>query len=157
MKRIFLFFAVLCFFVLPVLAVDTFTSASVKNFYGKTALEGKELVKAINSTSGFYIISTTNPDGSANAAFAIYRAKEYKGKTYLQMLFGENQTLQNLNREKKGVAVYARPPEGEKPFAVSGARIRFILLEDKALLKELNKDSKRPSLFGEIIEVKPLG
>ena len=49
-----------------VLAEDTdaFTSASVSSYYGDSALTGDDLMNAINSFSGTYLICTTNPDGT---------------------------------------------------------------------------------------------
>ena len=73
MKRLFALTLALCLLALPVLAepaVDTFTTASVNNFYGK--IEGDELMNAINSYSGFYAVATVNPDGTPNLAFFIY-------------------------------------------------------------------------------------
>ena len=43
--------------------VDAFTSASVTDFYGDNALTGDELMNAINSFSGFYLL--TNGEGLA--------------------------------------------------------------------------------------------
>ena len=53
------------------LAEDAVSSASVADFYGQTALTGDDLMNAINSFSGFYLVCTTNPDGSANAALFV--------------------------------------------------------------------------------------
>ena len=62
----------------PALAeVDAFTSASVTDFYGDNALTGDELMNAINSFSGFYLVCTTNPDGSANAGYFIYGCADF--------------------------------------------------------------------------------
>ena len=41
--------------------VDAFTSASVTDFYGDNALAGDELMNAINSFSGFYLVCTHQP------------------------------------------------------------------------------------------------
>ena len=142
------------------LAEDTFTSASVTDHYVDDALTGDELMNGLNSFSGFYLLATTNPDGSANVGYFIFGCKELNGNYYLQMGLAENQTLQNLIREKTGVAVYAKAPgneEGDKPFAVAGARIRFVLVEDEELIKELQGESSRPSLYAEFVEVLPLG
>ncbi len=162
MKRFFTLALILCLFALVPASMesDAFTSASIKNHYGDFALEGEELMNAMNSFSGFYQVATTNPDGSPNSAYFIFGCKELNGKYYVQLGLAENQSLQNLQREKVGVAVYAKAPSGEegaKPYAVSGARIRFRLVEDEALIKELQGDSQRPALYGEFVEVLPLG
>lgn len=162
MKRFFTLALILCLFALVPASMesDAFTSASIKNHYGDFVLEGEELMNAMNSFSGFYQVATTNPDGSPNSAYFIFGCKELNGKYYVQLGLAENQSLQNLQREKVGVAVYAKAPSGEegaKPYAVSGARIRFRLVEDEALIKELQGDSQRPALYGEFVEVLPLG
>ena len=46
---------------------DAFTSASVASYYADSALTGDDLMNAINSFSGTYLVCTTNPDGSVNA------------------------------------------------------------------------------------------
>lgn len=162
-KRTLCLLAALCLFSLPVLAetADTFTSASATtDHYGDYALAGDDLEKALNSISGFYLVCTTNPDGSANAAFAIFGAVQHEGKLYLQMGFAENQTKANILANKKGLAVYAANPgtaEGDKPYAVSGARMSFQLVEDEELIKTLQGDSKRPAIFVEVVNTLPLG
>lgn len=162
MKRVFSLTLVLCLFLtLPaVMETDTFTSASINDYYGSSALTEGELLAALNSFSGFYLIVTTNPDGSPNAGYFIFGCKELNGQYYLQMGLAENQTLHNLMRDKEGVAVYAAAPgtgEEDKPYAVSGARIRFSIVEDEELIKELQGDAERPSLYGVFTEVLPLG
>ena len=71
---------------------DAFTSASVKDHYEDFALTGDDLLKAVNSFSGFYLVSTTNPDGSPNAGYFIYGLKELNGKFYVQLVLAENQS-----------------------------------------------------------------
>ncbi len=140
---------------------DTFTSASITtNHYGDFALTGDELANALNSFSGFYLVCTTNPDGSANAAVAIYGAVQHEGKMYLQLGLADNQTKANLLADKKGLAVYAANPgtdEGDKPYAISGARMTFQLVEDEELIKTLQGDNQRPAIFAEVLETVPLG
>ena len=55
---------------------DAVSSASVADFYGATALTGDELMDAINSFSGFYLVSTTNPDGTPNSAYFIFAMRK---------------------------------------------------------------------------------
>ena len=66
-------------------APDTYTSASVADYYGAAALTGDDLMNAINSFSGFYLVCTTNPDGSANAGYFIYGCVKHEDKYYLKM------------------------------------------------------------------------
>ena len=139
---------------------DAVSSASVADFYGATALTGDELMDAINSTSGFYLVSTTNPDGTPNSAYFIFAMRKNEDKYYLQLGLAENQSKQNLAANGEGLAVYAATPsseEGAKPYAVSGARIRFKAVTDEDLLKVLNPEGREGSLFFEVTEVRPLG
>lgn len=164
MKKLLAVLCVLCMMVaaVPALAetVDATSSASVADFYADSALTGDDLMNAINSFSGFYLVSTTNPDGSANSAFFIYGCKALDGKYYLQMGLAENQSRQNLLANGTGVAVYAANPSGEegaKPYAVSGARMRFTVVTDAELLTALGVEEGAATIMCEITEIKPLG
>lgn len=140
---------------------DTFASASVADFYGASALTGDDLMNAINSQSGCYLVSTTNPDGTPNTAYFIFAMKKLDDKYYVQLGLAENQSKANLLANGSGLAVYAANPsdeEGAKPYAVSGARIRFVAIEDQAVVDALNADAARPgAMFFEVTEVRPLG
>ena len=139
---------------------DTFTSASVSHFYADSALTGDALMDAINTFSGFYLVSTTNPDGTPNSAFFIFSCLKNDDTYYLQMGLAENQSKLNLTQNGGGLAVYAASPSGEegaKPYAVSGARMRFTQVTDETLLKTLNPSGNEAALFFEITEVLPLG
>ena len=99
----------------PALAeVDAFTSASVTDFYGDNALTGDELMNAINSFSGFYLVCTTNPDGSANAGYFIYGCAELDGKYYLKMgLAEEPEPSESADqRRRPGRVCHAATPAG---------------------------------------------
>ena len=149
--------------VLPVAAlteetVDTFTSASVANFYGDYGLAGDDLMNAVNSQSGCYIVCTTNPDGSPNAGYFIFAIKKLDDKYYLQLGLAPNQSKLNLEANGEGLAVYAaNPVEGAKPYAVSGARIRFVAIQDQAVIDALMADARQGAMFFEIVDVQPLG
>ncbi|MBR5547809.1 MAG: hypothetical protein IKU70_12640 [Clostridia bacterium] len=138
---------------------DTFATASVADYYAANALTGDDLMNAVNGQSGCYLISTTNPDGTPNTAYFIFAIKKLDDKYYLQLGLAENQSKANLLANGNGLAVYAANPEADaKPYAVSGARIRFVAIEDQAIVEKLNADAARPgALFFEIVEVKPLG
>ena len=155
---------VLCLMmVLPVAAlaedaVDAFTSASTANYYGQYGLTGDDLMAAVNSQSGCYIVCTTNPDGSPNAGYFIFAIKKLGDKYYLQLGLAPNQSSANLTANGEGLAVYAaNPVEGGMAYAVSGARIRFVAIEDQAVLDELLKDARQGAMFFEIVDVQPLG
>ena len=138
---------------------DTFATASVADYYAANALTGDDLMNAVNGQSGCYLISTTNPDGTPNTAYFIFAIKKLDDKYYLQLGLAENQSKANLLANSNGLAVYAANPEADaKPYAVAGARIRFVAIEDQAIVVKLNADVARPgALFFEIVEVKPLG
>ena len=73
MKRFLLILLVLCLLVPCCFAegaTDAVTSASVMDFYG-AALEGDDLMNAINSYSGFYTVTTVNADGTPLTGFFI--------------------------------------------------------------------------------------
>ena len=147
--------------VLPVAALaeeatDTFTSASVANYYGAYGLTGDDLMNAVNSQSGCYIVCTTNPDGSPNAGYFIFAIKKLNDKYYIQLGLAENQTKANLEQTGEGLAVYATIPT-DKPYAVGGARFYFETIEDQAIVDELMKDARQGAMFFEITEVLPLG
>lgn len=144
----------------PAMAEDAVSSASVADFYADTALTGDDLMNAVNSFSGFYIISTTNPDGTPNSAFFIYSIVKNEDKYYLQLGLADNQSKANLEANGEGLAVYAANPsseEGAKPYAVAGARIRFKALEDPSLAEVLNASGRPGAMFFEITEIRPLG
>ena len=138
-------------------ATDAFTSASVANYYAQYALEGDALMEAVNGQAGFYLICTTNPDGSPNAGVFIFAIKKLNDKYYLQLGLAENQSKLNLNANGEGLAVYAANPTGDKAYAVSGARFYFKAIEDQAIVDELMKDARQGAMFFEITEVLPLG
>ena len=146
--------------VLPMAAMaeDAFTSASVANYYGQFGLTGDDLMNAVNSQSGCYIVNTTNPDGSPNAGYFIFAIKKLDDKYYLQLGLAPNQSSANLNANGEGLAVYAaNPVEGAKPYAVSGARIRFAAIEDQAVIDAQMLDARQGAMFFEIVDVQPLG
>ena len=92
MKRFLLLVLALCLFISCCFAeegTDTITSASVVDYYG-TALEGDELMNAINSFTGFYAVTTVNPDGTPLTGFFIYSCvKDEDGNYYLGLGLGE--------------------------------------------------------------------
>ena len=147
--------------VLPVAALaeeatDTFTSASVANYYGAYGLTGDDLMNAVNSQSGCYIVCTTNPDGSPNAAVFIFGIKKLGDKYYIQLGLADNQSKANLARTGEGLAVFGFANEG-MTFGTGGARFYFTAIEDQAIVDELMKDARPGQMYFEITEVLPLG
>ena len=152
--------------VLPMAAlaeetVDAFTSASQSNFYGQYALTGDDLMNAVNdwygeAIKGTYLVCTTNPDGSPNAAVFIFGIKKLNDKYYIQLGLADNQSKANLARTGEGLAVFGFPNEGNT-FGTGGARFYFTAIEDQAITDELMKDSRATQMYFEITEVMPLG
>jgi len=160
LKALLLSCLLLALSILPAMAEDAVSSASVADFYADTALTGDDLMNAINSFSGTYLVSTTNPDGTPNTAFFIYSMVKHEDKYYLQLGLAENQSKANLAANGEGLAVYAANPDvagGAKPYPVSGARIRFKALEDASLAETLNTSGRPGAMFFEITEIRPLG
>ena len=150
----------LCAFAVAEEQVDAVSSASVADFYGDYALTGDELMNAINSFSGTYLVSTTNPDGTPNTAFFIFSMVKHEDKYYLQLGLAANQSKANLEANGNGLAVYAANPTGEegaKPYAVAGVRIWFDAIEDAAVLEALQANAREGAMFYEITLVRPLG
>ena len=135
---------------------DAVSSASFADFYGAAALTGDELMDAINSFSGFYLVCTTNPDGSANAGYFIYGCVKHEDKYYLKMGLAANQSKLNLETNGKGLAVYAAVP-GDKPYATAGARMEFTVVTDAELLTALGVEAGGSSIMCEVTSVRPLG
>ena len=144
----------------PAMAEDAVSSASVADFYADTAITGDELMNAVNSFSGTYLVSTANPDGTPNTAFFIFSMVKHEDKYYLQLGLAENQSKANLAAKGEGMAVYAANPDiagGAKPYPVAGARIWFKALEDPSLAETLNASGRPGAMFFEITEIRPLG
>ena len=152
--------ALVALFCLPAMAEDAVSSASVADYYADTALTGDDLMNAINSFTGTYLVSTTNPDGTPNTAFFVFSMLKHEDKYYLQLGLAENQSKINLEKNGVGQAVYGANPTGEegaKPYPVAGARIRFKALEDPSLVEVLNAAGRPGAMFFEATEIRPLG
>jgi len=142
------------------LAEDVVSSASVSDSFAQFALTGDDLMNAINTFSGTYVVTTVNPDGTPNAAYFISSMVKHGEDYYLQLGLAENQSKANLNAGSKGVAVYAANPtgaEGAPAYSVSGARIWFEALEDEAIAAELAAGARPGAAFYKITAVRPLG
>jgi len=161
MKKFFALFLALLMVSSIALAEDVVSTASVADYYASAALTGDDLMNAVNSQSGTYLVSTTNPDGTPNTAYFIFAIKKLNDQYYLQLGLAENQSKANLTANGNGLAIYAANPsdeEGAKDYTISGARIWFQAIEDQAVIDALNADVARPgALFFEIVNVRPLG
>ena len=142
------------------LAEDVVSSASVSDSFAQFALTGDDLMNAINTFSGTYVVTTVNPDGTPNAAYFIFSMVKHGEDYYLQLGLAENQSKANLNAGSKGVAVYAANPtgaEGAPAYSVSGARIWFEALTDEAVAAALAANARPGAAFYKITAVRPLG
>ena len=152
---------IMAFAAVPALAeTDAVSSASVADYYADAALTGDDLMNAINSFTGTYLVSTTNPDGTPNTAFFVFSMIKYEDAYYLQLGLAENQSKANLTANGSGMAVYAANPSGEEgamPYAVAGARIWFKNIEDEAVLNALSEGARPGAMFFEITQIRPLG
>ena len=141
-------------------APDAVTSASTSDSFADYALTGDDLMNAINTFSGTYLVATANPDGTPNVAYFIFSMVKHEDKYYLQLGLAENQSKANLAANGEGFAVYAASPsteEGAKPYAVAGARMRFEVVTDEALVKTLNTSGREGAMFYEVVEFRSLG
>lgn len=141
--------------------VDVAASASVANFYGDYALTGDDLMNALNSFSGTYLIVTTDAEGNPNVGYFIYGMVSKDGEYYLQLGLAANQSRANLEATGKCIAVYAANPDfsdpNAKPYSVAGARMWCEAVTDEALFNELNATGSATVMFYHVVTVKPLG
>ncbi len=136
---------------------DAVTSASVADYYASGALTGDDLMNAINSFTGTYLVSTVNPDGTPNVAYFVFSMVKHEDKYYLQLGLAENQSKANLTTNPVGVAVYAANPAEGAPLTTSGARIWFDAIEDQAVIDALSANARAGAMFFEITLIRPLG
>ena len=160
MKKLLVLTLMLCLIALPVMAEpaeDTFTSASVNNYYGK--IEGDDLMNAINSYTGFYAVATVNPNGTPNIGFFIYGCVKVDETYYLQMGLSPNQTTVNIDNGSEVVAMYGALPAEGATYPTSGARMTLKKVTDEALLAKLLETAPQgyQPMYFEIIAVNPIG
>lgn len=138
--------------------VDSFTSASVKNFYEASSLKGEDLFQAIKERKCAISVATVNPDGSPNAAVVIPGMADEK-----TLMFGlaDNQTKVNFKERKDAVVTaYIYNPESEEKLERNvGARLVTKYIDDEAKIEELMKktEANEGTMFLEIVEILPLG
>ena len=133
------------------------TTASVVDYYG-TALEGDDLMNAINSYKGFYTVTTINPDGTPLTGFFVYSCvKDEEGNYYLGLGLAENQSRANILANGQVYAVYAQLPEEGAGYPTTGARMTLEFVTDEAKAAALNTSGYATMLFAKIVAVRPLG
>ncbi len=141
----------------PSPVADAFTSASQANYYAQYALAGDDLMNAVNSQTGTYLIATVNPDGTPNVGYFIFAIKKLNDKYYVQLGLAENQSKVNLEATGTGLGIYVANPIEGMTYTVSGARFYFEAIEDQAVIDALMADARQGAMFFEITEVLPLG
>ena len=139
--------------------VEAVTSASVTDYYGDYGLEGDELMEAINTPSGSYVISTVNEDGTPLAGYFVFSMEKEGEDYYLLLGLADNQTRVNLERTGRGMALYAANPETDAPaqYAVSGARMDLELVTDEALVEKLNQTGYDTVMLCKVTDTRSLG
>ena len=159
LKSLLLCALLLVTFALPAMAEDAVSSASVADYYADAALTGDDLMNAINSFTGTYLVSSTNPDGTPNTAFLVFSMIKHEDKYYLQLGMADNQSKANLLANGEGMAVYGANPaaDSDKAYPIAGARIWFKAVEDAALSEALNTSGRPGALFYEVTAIRPVG
>ena len=139
--------------------VDAVTTASVANYYG--ALEGDDLMNAINSYSGFYAVASVNPDGTPNIAYFIFGMKKVGDVYYIQLGINPNQTTVNIENGSELIAMYGALPAADAQLqsATSGAKMILKKVEDEAVLAELLAGAPEgyAPMYYEVVETRPIG
>ncbi len=163
MKRILILALLLSLAMVPALAeapaADAVTSASVADYYADGMLTGDDLMNAINSYTGFYVIGSVNPDGTPNIGFYIYGCVKVGETYYLQLGLAPNQTTANIDNGSELFAVYAALPAEGATYPTSGARMTLKKVTDEALLEELLQSAPQgfAPMYYEITAVRSLG
>ena len=139
------------------LATGVTTSASVADYYASGALTGDDLMNAINSFTGTYLVASANEDGTPNVAYFVFSMVKHEDKYYLQLGLAANQSKANLEARPYGMAVYAANPAEGAPLTTSGARIWFDALEDASLAETLNTSGRPGAMFFEVTAIRPVG
>lgn len=144
--------------------VDTFTTASINNFYGESGLTGDKLWEVLSTYQSAPTIATVNPDGTPNlAVFMPGGHMTLDGEDYFVFGLMDNQTKLNLEREKLGVlALYIYTPTAEaKTDRNVGARIKFEYIDEEATINKLKEQYPDivtdTAMICKAVEILPLG
>ena len=165
MKKLFCLMLALCM-LLPAAALseaalgevapDTFTTASVTDYFG-TMMTPDELAASINAYNGFFSVATVNPDGTPNVGFFIFSATVYEDKLYLQFGLAENQSRANMEAGSAIAVMYA-PLPAEGTYPTVGARLTCERVADEALVETLmGIMPQKSNLIYEVTLIRPLG
>ena len=137
-------------------SVDGVSSASTVYYFD--AIDGDELMDAINSYTGFYAVASVNSDGTPNIAYFIYAMAKLDGEYYLQLGLSPNQTTLNIENGSDLMAMYGKSPE-LYPYASTGARMYLKKVEDENELQALSAFSPAgyTPLYYRVVNVVPMG
>lgn len=126
-------------------------------YYEKASVLGEDATSFINNYECTFVFSTTNEDGSPNAAIFIPRITEDQKYIYCHM--APNNTLANLKERPEChiTCVVFRKEEENKFDRTRGLRIktRFVGEQNEAVKEEYGVKSK--ALFLEVLEMYPIG
>lgn len=145
-------------------SVDTISKASTEVYYGESSWDEakvKEALKNNVSKAAAVVVSTTNEDGTPNAATIVPGL--VNDNTLLFNIATEGNTKKNmLEREIAVLTLFAHKPEAEdKALRNQGARVVLKTITDKekidALVKEAQLKDASTAVFMEIVEILPLG
>ncbi len=131
-------------------APDVFTGASTKNHFTENSLTGEALKQVINDHQAAFVLSTTNPDNSPNAAVFI---PAMASDSTIKFGLAKNQSRRNIERTKQAVlTVYRYLPQENRQNRHQGARLILELDEQKSETKKSHK-----MIIMKIKQVLPLG
>lgn len=143
-------------------SADSFTSASVSDFYGDSGLSGDTLWAAFDSFQLTPSVATVNPDGTPNIAVVIPGSHtEADGNDYFVFGLADNQTKANLEEKKEGVMTLVGGFDSDKK-ALSGigARVSFTVVTDEdeaAAVRNENEKITDENIICRVTEIRPLG
>lgn len=146
----------------PTPETDSFTSASVSDFYGDSGLKDDALWTAFDSFQLTPSVATVNPDGTPNIAVVIPGSHTaVDGSDYFVFGLADNQTKANLQEKGEGVMTLVGGFDDEKK-ALSGigARVSFTVVTDEdelAAVKAANEKVTDENIVCKVTEVRPLG
>lgn len=133
-------------------SIDTFTNASVSNYYPPAA--SIEELTALVTFSGVVVVSTTNPDQSPNAAVIIPAIFENQ---YVILQTAPNQTMENLARDGRAViSIFIPFPDEEKNTGKYGDIRKYGARLICEVLPEGSENTEALARYNKLNEARPL-
>lgn len=142
--------------------IDTFTSASVNDFYADAGLTGDDLWTAFDNFQLAPAVATVNPDGSPNLSFVVPGSHTVVDENdYFVFGLADNQTKLNLEANGEGV-VMLTGGFGDENGALSGigARIYFTVVTDAEEIEKVKAANEKITdthIICKVTEIKSLG